>query len=124
MSLMGRLSVLGAGAVIGSACIVLSLFLVSPTTIGPLGVTIWFIVFYLTASCLLSLLLYGLKTYLHLHSANLNRMRYSWRQGMLVSGGLTGALALSSLKQLGWLDVILLGLILVIIEVYMRFRWP
>ena len=124
MGLMGRLSILAIGSTVGLGLLVLSLFFTSPTVIGPVGVTVWFVVFYLTLAGWLSLLLYVVKLYLHLHSASVQRLRYSFRQGMLIGALLTGVLALSSLKQLSLLDVILLGLILVIIEVYMRFRWP
>ena len=43
---------------------------------------------------------------------------------MLVGAWIVGMLSLSSLRQLGPLDAILLGILLVIVEVYVRFRWP
>jgi hypothetical protein len=43
---------------------------------------------------------------------------------LLLGGWLVGMASLSSLRQLGPLDAILLGILLVIVEVYVRFRWP
>ena len=77
----------------------------------------------LTAS-LFTIGLYALKSYLRLHSTNVGRLRYSWRQGLLIGAWVVGLLALSSLRQLGVLDAILLGILLIIVEVYVRFRWP
>jgi hypothetical protein len=124
MSLVGWLSLLGVVAVAGTVGVAMSLVLTTPNAIGPAGVTAWFVMLYITLSALLALAFYGVKAYLRVHATSLARLRYSWRQGMLLSGWITGLLALSSLKQLGWLDGILLGLILGIVEVYVRFRWP
>ena len=93
-------------------------------TIGPLGVTLWFVVLFLTLTSLLALVFFAAKSYLRLHATGASRLRYSWRQGMLVGAWIVGMLSLSSLRQLGALDAILLGILLVIIEVYVRFRWP
>lgn len=124
MGLMGWLGLLITGGSIGLALIVLSMVFLSPTDLGPVGVTFWFVILLITLACGLSLALYGLKTYLALHASARQRLRYSLRQGWLVAAGITMVLALSSLRQLGWLDAILLGLILGIIEVYVRLRWP
>ena len=92
--------------------------------IGPVGVTVWFLVAYATLSAVFTLAIFVAKHYLRLHTTAIGRLRYSQRQGMLVAGLVVGCLALSSLKQLSWQDAILLGLILAIVEVYVRFRWP
>jgi hypothetical protein len=104
--------------------LVLSLVFTNPIAIGPLGVTLWFVVLFLTLASMITLALYTMKTFLHLHTSGAARLRYSWRQGLLVGGWAAGLLSLSSLHQLGVLDVILLALLLVIVEVYVRFRWP
>jgi hypothetical protein len=124
MSLVGWLSLLGLVAGAGSVGLVLSLTVTTPNAIGPVGVTAWFVWFFVTLSAVVALVLYSLKSYLRIHSTSIGRLRYSWRQALLISGWVTGMLALSSLKQFGLLDGILLGLILGIIEVYVRFRWP
>ncbi len=110
-----------AAAAIG---LVLSLTLTSPAALGPLGVTAWFVFAFVGLASMLTLGLYALKSYLRLHSTNVGRLRYSWRQGLLMGAWVIGMLGLSSLRQLGVLDAILLGILLVIVEVYMRFRWP
>jgi hypothetical protein len=92
--------------------------------LGPVGVTVWFLWLYAGLAAMSTLALYGLKSYLRLHSTNVGRLRYSWRQGLLIGAWIVGLLALSSLRQLGLLDAILLGILLIIVEVYMRFRWP
>jgi hypothetical protein len=92
--------------------------------LGPAGVTVWFVGVFLLVSSLLTLGLYAAKNYLRLHSTGAARLRYSWRQGLLLGGWLVGMASLSSLRQLGPLDAILLGILLVIVEVYVRFRWP
>lgn len=106
------------------AGLVASLIVTNPLRLGPLGVTLWFVVLYLALSALVTLGLYAVKAFLHLHATDAGRLRYSRRQGLLIAGWLTGMLALSSLHQLGLLDAILLALLLVIVEVYVRFRWP
>jgi hypothetical protein len=111
-------------SVLAAAGLVMSLTLTSPLALGPVGVTGWFIWLFMGLSGMAALGLYALKSYLRLHATNVSRLRYAWRQGLLISAWVVGLLALSSLRQLGLLDAILLGILLLIIEVYMRLRWP
>lgn len=124
MTVTGWLVVLIVWSLVAVAGLVLSLIMTNPLTIGPLGVTLWFVTLFLAMASLVTLGLYAAKSYLRLHSTGAARLRYSWRQGLLVGGWLVGLLCLSSLRQLGLLDAILLGILLVIVEVYVRFRWP
>ena len=124
MTVLGWLSVLIIWSLVSTVTLLLSLVLTSPVVLGPLGVTVWFVVLFLSVASSLALGLYGAKTYLRLHVASAGRLRYSWRQGLLVSSWITGTLALGSLHQLSLLDAILLALLLVIVEIYVRFRWP
>ena len=101
-----------------------SLLVTNPSSIGPLGVTLWFIALLTAAAGALTLGLYGTKTYLHLHSTGIQRLRYSWRQGLLFGGWLTIILAMSSLRQFNLRDALLLALILGVAELYMRLRRP
>lgn len=107
----------------GTISLIVSLFVTNPLTIGPLGVTLWFVVLFLTLASVIALIFVAAKSYLRLHATNVSRLRYSWRQGMLVSAWVVGMLSLSSLRQLSVLDAILLGTLLVIVELYVRFRW-
>jgi len=124
VTVLGWLTVLIIWSLVSVAGLVFSLILTNPLVLGPVGVTLWFVLVYTALASLVTLGLYAAKTYLRLHSTGAARLRYSWRQGLLVAGWLAGLLALSSLNQLGLLDAILLGILLVIIEVYVRFRWP
>jgi hypothetical protein len=124
VTVLGYLSLLIIGSLAAVAGLVLSVLLTSPAAVGPLGVTVWFVVLFLGLAAVITLALYTAKTFLHLHATGAARLRYSWRQGLLVGGWATGLLSLSSLRQLGALDAILLALLLVIVEVYVRLRWP
>jgi hypothetical protein len=116
------LLILWGGA--ASFVVALTMTLTNPLTIGPIGVTLWFLLLFTDVAALVTVGLYGLKRYLKIHSSARNRLRYSWRQGLLVAGFTVGVLALSSLHQISLRDVVLLGLIAVIIEGYVRLRWP
>ena len=124
MPVIGYLSLLVIGTVAAVALVIASFLLTNPLGIGPLGVTMWFVVVYFAISGCLALALFAVKTFLKIHATRAGRLRYSWRQGMLIGGWVTGLLALSSLNQLGLRDAILLALLLVIVEVYVRLRWP
>ena len=124
MTVLGWLSVIIIWALVSVCGLVLSLVFTNPEAIGPVGVTIWFVVLLSCLASIVCLLLYTVKTFLHVHAAAPNRLRYSWRQALLIAGWIAGMAALSSLRQLGPLDGILLALLLGIVEVYVRFRWP
>lgn len=124
MSVLGWLSVLLIWTLVSWVGLIFSVVLSNPLAIGPAGVTVWFVALFAALASLFTLALYGAKTFLHLHGTSVGRLRYSWRQGLLIGGWFTGLLALSSLRQLGLWDAILLGLLLGIVEVYVRFRWP
>ena len=113
-----------AWGAVSAVALVISLMYTNPVAIGPIGVTVWFVVFFAAMAAWFSLAFYLAKSFMHVHATGVARLRYSWRQGLLLSGWGTGLLALSSLRQLGLLDAILLGLLLVIVEIYVRFRWP
>jgi hypothetical protein len=121
---LGYLILLIGWSLVSVTGLVLSLIFTNPLEIGPAGVTVWFVILFFTMASLVALGLYTAKTFLHLHATGLSRLRYSWRQGLLIGGWIAGMLALSSLHQLGALDAILLALLLVIVEVYVRLRWP
>jgi hypothetical protein len=124
MTVLGWLSVLIIWSLVSVATLILSLVFTNPVAIGPVGVTLWFVILFASLASIVCLLLYTAKTFLHVHATAVGRLRYSWRQGLLIGGWLSGIIALSSLRQLGVLDGILLGILLVIVEVYVRFRWP
>lgn len=124
MTILGYLSLLIGWSLVSLVALFASLVLTNPLEVGPAGVTVWFVLLFSFLSTLIALALYSSKTFLHLHATGASRLRYSWRQSLLLSGWATGLLALSSLHQLGVLDGILLALLLLIVEVYVRLRWP
>jgi len=111
-------------ATAAGVALIASLVATNPVAIGPVGVTVWFVILLTEAAVVATLALYTVKSYLHLHATQALRLRYSWRQGWLIGGWAAGLLALNSLQQLGIKDAILLGLLLSIVEVYVRLRWP
>lgn len=111
-------------SVVSAAGLFSSILYTNPAEIGPVGVTAWFVIFLSCAAAISTLCLYLSKAFLHVHATGVSRLRYSWRQGLLIGGWVTGLLALSSLHQLTIPDGILLALLLVIVEIYVRFRWP
>ena len=102
--------------------VALSLLVTNPLTIGPIGVTLWFLLVFGAIAGDIALALYGIKTFLKVQPTPANRLSASWRQGLILSAWLSILVALSSLGQLALRDAILLGLLLVIVELYLRFR--
>ena len=123
MVLAARLSALIGWAGAGTILILLSLFVTNPLKLGPIGVTIWFLLLLTVLFAILSLGLYFVKIFLKVHETHSTRLRFSMRQGLLISSWLTVLLALSTLGQYGPKDAILLGLLLLIIELYVRLRY-
>ncbi len=124
MPTAGYLSLIGLWTALAGGGLVLSLIATNPAAIGPLGVTLWFLAVFTALSGAVSLILYAAKSYLHLHATGHQRLRYSVRQGLLVGGWATALLALASLQQFNLRDGLLLGLILVVIELYARLTRP
>lgn len=124
MQALGLLSFLIIWALLSTVLVVLSVLLTNPLTLGPLGVTVWFLVFFSGLACVLALALNAAKSFMKVQPNSVQRLKNSWRQGLLISAWLTVVLGLSSLRQLAARDVILLGIFLGIIEVFMRLRQP
>jgi hypothetical protein len=124
VTVLGYLTILIAWSLLSLAALVASFVFTNPLEIGPAGVTVWFVILFSCVASCLTLCLYTAKTFLHLHATGASRLRYSWRQSLLLAGWATGLLALSSLHQLSILDGILLALLLLIVETYVRLRWP
>ncbi|MDP4038933.1 MAG: hypothetical protein Q8P54_03180 [bacterium] len=117
---MIRLSLVIFFGVISGTITIMSLIIFSPSTIGAIGVTLWFVNLMIFLTSLL-----GLTFYLSKNKATNNQMiihnfNSSVRSGFLLSFAITFLLALKSLRSLTIKDVILLGLILLIIEMYFR----
>jgi hypothetical protein len=124
MPTAGALSLIGLWTGLAGTGLIVSLFGTNPGAIGPYGVTFWFIILLTVLSGILTLVLYVVKTALHLHSTSRQRLRYSGRQGLLIGGGVTALIALGSLRQFNLRDALLLSLILLVIELYLRLKRP
>jgi hypothetical protein len=123
MALAARLSALIGWAGAGTVLILLSLFVTNPAKLGPIGVTLWFVVLLSVLSAIFSLALYFAKIFLKVHENHSTRLKFSMRQGLLMACWVTPLLALSSLGQYSLKDAILLGLLLLIIELFVRLRY-
>ena len=124
MPAAGYLSLIGLWTALIGGCLVLSLIATNPAAIGPLGVTLWFLALLTAVTGILTIVLYLAKTYLHWHATSQQRLSYAFRQGLLIGFWITSLLALDSLQQFNLRDGLLLGLILVVVELYMRLKRP
>ena len=102
----------------GLVCLI-TLIAISPSTIGPIGVTLWFLMLLAALSSFAALV-----SYLVAKTASKNQASKpaAWRRGFFIGGYITILLALSSLQQLNFRDAILLALLLVLAEFYMVMR--
>ena len=105
-----------------AAIVVATLFITNPQAIGPGGVTLWFVALLISLGGLLTLLLYWFKGLFRSHQTEQRRLLVSLRQGILVALGMVVFLALSSLRQLSLGDIVLVALLLVLSEFYLRAR--
>lgn len=103
-------------AIIIAVGLVLSMFITNPDQLGPFGITIWFIGLFIALANLATL---GLSQLARWRGSSLP-LAIGIRQGVLTSLWLTALLALSSLHQISLRDVVLISLLVVLIEFYMR----
>lgn len=94
----------------------------SPRDIGPFGVTLWFVAFLMTTTCLLTLIRYRLQLHKTAEDARLALFKHLLRQSSVWMLFATVALAMQSLRVLNLGDGLLFLLALGIIEVYFRTR--
>ncbi|MFI5240664.1 MAG: hypothetical protein ACHQUB_03070 [Candidatus Saccharimonadia bacterium] len=120
MSAKTYVSLISIMTLIAVSTVVTSVVLTNPLKIGPIGVTIWFIALLISIQGFVSLLLMLLKSRFFQNIGRHKLVTSSWRQGLLVGGDLTILIALSSLRQLSWLDVILLTALFIFVEIYFR----
>lgn len=117
---IGSVTVLGGAT---TALCVLAVLSTTPLSIGPLGVTLWFLALMVALSCWFALLALWIARRSSDHSElGPKAISDSRRRGLFVGGFITILLALSSLRQLSLRDALLLGLILLLIEFYLVAR--
>lgn len=108
-------------ATLASTLVVLAVLGVTPAQIGPVGVTSWFVAFFVATAAVLSLVIHILKK-LVLKKAPGPNLKASIRQGSLISAWATVNLALSSLRQLSLRDNLLSAMLAILIEFYLRLK--
>lgn len=95
----------------------------TPKRLGPSGVTFWFIDALLFVVGCLCIILIAIKIWLLHGRDNLNKtVNSSFRTAFLAGLGLMTILALRSLGTLSIKDIVLLALVLLLIEFYLRTR--
>jgi len=107
------------------AALLLSMVVTNPAKIGPTGVTLWFMGFWVVLSSCITFANYELVMRFGRETAKVaphNVKVSSLRHGMLLGGALTVILALSSLQQLDPRDVGLIVAFVLLVEFYMRTR--
>lgn len=104
--------------VAGAVCL-LALVATNPASIGPIGVTLWFLVLLAALSSFAALICFLVANAFTQKQAS---KPAAWRRGFFIGGYITVLLALSSLQQLNLRDGILLALLLVLAEFYMVMR--
>jgi hypothetical protein len=107
---------------IASVVVVATLFITNPASIGPVGVTLWFLALLAALTGGLSLVLFWFKRLVRSHHTESRQLQVAARQATLIALGLVIFLALSSLRQLSLGDVVLVALLLGLSEFYLRAR--
>ena len=105
------------------ALVIASFVLTNPTTLGPGGVTFWFIGFMFMSTALIALVIYQLQKKRPKYAENKTSCYFrSLRTGLILGVSLTVLLALSSLRSLSWRDFLLFAAAVIIVEVLLRTR--
>ncbi len=116
------LNLIASATVIAGGAVLVGLLVYNPASLGPGGVTFWFIGLFVVMQGAITLGLFRLKRRQGELMGQHKRLMSSWRQGALLAGIVTIMLGLSSLRQLGQRDVILLVVLGLLIEFYGRTR--
>jgi hypothetical protein len=111
-----------AVTIIAGAASILGLVAYNPTTLGPTGVTLWFVGLFMTLQGLLTFGFFRLKRRRAEIMGESKRFFSSWRQGLLVAAVAIILLGLSSLRQLSLRDAVLLAVLALLVEFYGRTR--
>ncbi len=122
---MAHKGFLSASTTVGLAGMGLALFLMltlAPLTLGPFGVTFWFLTLLAGLTGLFAAGAYLVAAKLQSNRAVKLRRVDAFRRGLFIGGYATILLALSSLQQLNPRDALLLLLLLSLTEFYMVAR--
>ncbi len=97
------------------AGLIFSMFATSPNELGPFGLTVWFTVLLVAITGLLWLMLTTLK-----YGRDREGMMIAIRRSFLIGMWLVAIIALSSLRQFSIRDIILLTILGLLIDFYMK----
>lgn len=115
-----RVSIVLFTGIISGCLLLLSIILFSPSVIGPIGVTLWFVLLMIFLTSLFGLSFYIMQKKEDSSQKLIKSFSSSIRVGFLLAFAITFLLALKSLRSLTFKDVILLILILFLVEIYFR----
>ena len=92
----------------------------TPDKVGPFGITLWFVGFLAVLGGVLTIGLYYFLRLFRRRASKEAIFVLALRRGVLISIWLTALIALNSLRQLGLKDIVLISLLVVLIEFYLR----
>lgn len=97
------------------ATLIVSMFITNPDELGPFGLTLWFSTLLTATTGLLWIILTSF-----IYGKSREGMMIALRRSFLISMWAVAILALSSLRQLGIRDIILLTVLGLLIDFYMK----
>ena len=100
--------------------LLLSASLVTPDRMGPFWITVWFVGLLIALSGGFSLLFYWWKRLWHKSAEADAQFGQSLRQAVVFSTWLTALIALNSLRQLGFKDLLLVTILVLVIDFYLK----
>jgi hypothetical protein len=110
---MRRLLQWGSGG--GALLLAASLLFTNPSGLGPFGITVWFVVLLVVLTMVITLVMHRFRQVRD--TTGLMRLI---RRAFLISVWATALLALGSLRQLTIRDIILLTVLVVMVDFYIR----
>ena len=119
LSVSRSLRIVAVVTVLVLVVLLISLLSTTPDRLGPFGITLWFVGVLIALGGVLTLMLYSIRRNLSARDHDV-LFTTSLRQGVLISTWASGLFALSSLHQLDLKDIVLVSLLVVLIEFYLR----
>ena len=109
------LRVMGVAAVLVVIGLVMAMFLTSPGQLGPYGITLWFTGLLVCMVLVITLAIYKFKS-----GDNSAQLLSAARVGFLSGTWIVGLLALGSLRQLTLRDIILITILVVAVNFFIK----
>lgn len=100
--------------------LLVSMFLTTPDQLGPFGITLWFTGLLVSLGGVATLFINSFGRWLHRSLTPQQRFSLALRHGVLFSTWITALLALHSLRQLSLKDIVLVSVLVLLIEFYLR----